>query len=318
MKQNTCNFRHFALIDLGSAAIRFELYRLDLSETPIKLKLLEKKRTLLRLGQLKDGHIPDHKIKELLEVLKEIKSLSCHYQDLEIKFVATEALRIAENKEDIIDSCLKIIPKKIEIISPTVEARLTIEGITYFENFTFTKAFFLDIGGKSSEISLVNNNEVEWSVSIPCGALMVDNNGTYINQAIYLPLEVKQYLNKILVTESELPLIGSGGTFRAFERLISNLGIQSSESITRYMEAFCLLESCSGDEFIKLTEEQKERRDLIPQGLGILREILLKTNPSDIYVTKYSLRHGLLKSLILPYLPDLYYEGPSGLKVGLN
>lgn len=318
MTQNTNNYRYFAIIDLGSAAIRFELYKLALNSESPQLTLIEKKRTLLRLGQLKNGILPDAKIQELLNLLKEIKLIISKYNEVEVEFVATEALRKAHNRDQVINSCSQVIEKRIEIISPKKEAALTVEGILCFESFPYSKLYFLDIGGNSSEISLVNNHTIEWSVSIPYGALMQESPESGTNSPIHIPPEVREIISEIEITNPDLPLIGSGGTFRSFNKILPKLGIGSSDSSNNYKEAFCLLEKASASDFLELTKDQAERRDLLPQGLGILREILFSIDPSQIIVTKFSLRHGLLKKLILPYCPEIAETGFQGWKVELN
>jgi len=318
MKQNINNYRYFAILDLGSAALRFELFRLALnSERPV-LKLIEKKRTLLRLGHLEDGKLPEHKVTELLVVLNDIRAILVKYPEVEIEFVATEAFRRALNSEEVIEACTQIIKKRIEIISPEKEAKLTIDGILCFDSFPYSKLYFLDIGGKSSEISLVNKRDIEWSVSIPSGALMTIDSLPKTVPPVYIPTDTQKVISEINPTETQIPLVGSGGTFRSFEKIIPKLGIAQKNNSTMYKEAFCLLEKASHADFLELTKEQAERRDLLPQGLGILREVLHITDPSEIFVTRFSLRHGLLKKLILPYCPEISENGFQGWKVELN
>ncbi len=314
MTQNINNYRHLAILDLGSAAIRFELFELSLDSESPKLKLIEKKRALLRLGHLDSGRISDTKQKELLRILHSIQNILSSYKNIEVVFVATEALRRATNSEDVITACTKVIGHRIDIITPKREATLTVDGILYFEKFNFSKLHFIDIGGKSSEVSFINNNSIEWSISIPFGALMNESTNIKNLLPIHLPKKAEALISQIKIDHPNIPLVGSGGTFRAFDKMLPKLGIVPDDISNNYREAFCLLENATKADFIELTKDQEERRDLLPQGLGILREIIFATDPNDIIVTRFSLRHGLLKELIIPYFPETAQKGFLGSK----
>ena len=302
MTQNLISKSTFGVVDLGSAALRFDLYQIPDNNLK-RINLINNTRYLLRLGNRDSNtQIDIKKVKKTENACKEIRKILDKYANIRFSCVATESLRAANNGNIISLSCSEILKTDLNIISPSEEARLTSLGICFFEKMDSLnlklgeEVLFIDIGGGSTEISkhiFINNNlSLEDSISTNVGVLEGGSDPKTI-------LEIVKKLN----IKKNSKIIGSSGTFRSIleihknlKKLNPNLNYLSSEDIE---EIIYLSKKLTKEEYITFTEPAANRRDLLPKGFEIVRLLLDEINPSSIYVSKFSLRHGLLAEMLM-------------------
>ena len=163
-----------AFIDLGSNSVRFVIY--EISDTG-SYRLLYQEKDSIRLSENMWG---DHKLTQeamnrALVSLQSYVHMAKAFEVDTIKAVATAAVRLANNGDEFINLVKQDTGLELECISGVEEARLGFLGVI---NTIGLKDFVIfDLGGASTEVTLVRNRQIEKSVSLPIGALTL--TGTY-------------------------------------------------------------------------------------------------------------------------------------------
>ena len=166
----------YATIDVGSNAIRLLISNIYFHNSELFSTKNSLVRVPIRLGQdaFKNGKISKKNISRLLDSMKSFKLLmKVHNVDKYLAY-ATSALRSSSNGKKIIDLIKENSNIKIEIISGTKEARLITNNPAFS---TKSKTFcFIDVGGGSTELTLIKNNIVLISKSFKIGGVRLINN----------------------------------------------------------------------------------------------------------------------------------------------
>ena len=115
------------------------------------------------------GRIEESRIDACLTFLKEQEAIGIDYGSTDFVGVATEALRIAENGQALLDRIHSETQWKIEIISGNREAELTYLGLKD-EVPAGVDCAIVDIGGGSTEVVVIRNGDVAIEVSVPIGS----------------------------------------------------------------------------------------------------------------------------------------------------
>ena len=147
--------KKFAVIDIGSNAIRFEISALVAENgTPI-FKRHEYIRFPLRLGQdvfsiAKISPEKEEKFIRLMQVFKDLMSL---YEVESYIACATSAMRESENGKTVVQRVKKEVGISIEVIDGDREAYLINKGIGKFIDKS-KNIIHIDVGGGSTEINI--------------------------------------------------------------------------------------------------------------------------------------------------------------------
>ena len=211
-----------AFIDLGSNSVRFVIY--EISDTG-SYRLLYQEKDSIRLSENMWG---DHKLTQeamnrALVSLQSYVHMAKAFEVDTIKAVATAAVRLANNGDEFINLVKQDTGLEIECISGVEEARLGFLGVI---NTIGLKDFVIfDLGGASTEVTLVRNRQIEKSVSLPIGALTL--TGTYQKGEEFTDKEYNKMVKAIKQAIEEhpwlknvkKPLLGIGGTARNIAKM---------------------------------------------------------------------------------------------------
>ena len=169
----------FAAIDIGSNAIRLLFSRIIESdnESPylIKESLI---RMPLRLGHdvFNDGQISNINCKKFLATMQGFSSLIDAYSPISYRACATAAMRNAKNGLYLVKKVKSKTGINIEIIDGSQEANLILSNnINNFLKID-TNYMHIDVGGGSTELSIINNGKVKISNSFPIGSVRLLQN----------------------------------------------------------------------------------------------------------------------------------------------
>ena len=159
-----------ASIDLGTNTILLLIAQLDFKRKKIHVVFEDQK--IPRIGEgLKPGFpISENKEKMLLDILSSYKNLTSHHQCEQILVTATNAFRIASNKDYLVAMISKTLNLKVNVISGEEEARLTFLGCSS-ENDSDRTIAIIDIGGGSSEFAYGVSGKILSSNSMPMGVV---------------------------------------------------------------------------------------------------------------------------------------------------
>lgn len=295
----------WAVLDMGTNTFLLLVAKWDAVEQ--HLSVLEDRLAVVRLGEnvARTSRIQESSMERAIEVVKFYNNLCLTHQVALIWMVGTEVFRRSTNAIDVVEKLKKCftLPSLATILSPADEARLSLYGAV-FGDFPSGPITVVDIGGGSTEIVFGNGMEINSFISIPIGAVWlqerIDAEGWDIQESM-------SFVNDIL--QKWLPpipqLLGYAyavaGTPITLAALIAGLPYQRwwevhGALLTRY-EVTCLLRWLWNTP----TEERRhhpaihpQRADILPSGTLILAAIMEALRLSAVRVSIYGLRYGVL------------------------
>jgi exopolyphosphatase/guanosine-5'-triphosphate,3'-diphosphate pyrophosphatase len=284
-----------AAIDIGSNAAR--LLICDVIETDksnpqfIKLNLV---RVPLRLGfdVFEYGFISAKKEDDILNTLQAYNHLMKVHEVDKYIACATSAMRDARNAEAIIARIKQQTGIAIKVISGKEEADTIFQN--HIENYLDKEHSYLyiDVGGGSTELTLFDNNKPIFEESFNIGTIRMLKNKVDDKEwqrfKNYIKSETKNYKN--------LMGIGSGGNInKIFSMSKKKEGKPiSSEILKNYFDE---LSKMSVEERMIKYNLREDRADVILPALQIYNSIMRWSNINEIYVPKFGLADGLVRSL---------------------
>jgi exopolyphosphatase/guanosine-5'-triphosphate,3'-diphosphate pyrophosphatase len=275
--------------------------------------LLHEAKSKVRLSEnayQNDGNLQSIPIQRTFEALRDFLSIINSFQAKKILCVATSALRDAPNKNIFLEKVKKELKLNIKIIDGEKEA--------YYGGIACANllpeqlnAISIDIGGGSTEFTLIDKNSVTNTISLELGTvrlkeLFFDKNK--INEATsYIDSKLT-----LLDTLDATTLVGIGGTFRA----ISNAIMLNKNYPLNKLHAF----ECSVSEFKNLLTDildaddsklkklniKEDRFDIIKPGALILSRVLKKLSIKKLITSGVGVREGVYLSDLLRNSKDKF------------
>ncbi len=298
-----------SIIDIGSNTVH--LLIIDITNKD-RLHILYEDKEHLRLGSelAINKKISSIKIAETIAILKNYLRICNSYRTSHIIAVATEALRVAENNQYILDLIKNELGLKIKVLSSKEESYFSYLGVKNVYNLQ--RGIILDSGGSSTEFIGVKDNTFIVSSSIPIGAINVTEQITTMNDGRYLDCKyTKTYFDEIF---SDIPwlknfhnstLLGIGGTLKNLRSIYKNLSTPTSNNkLYTELSASDLLFLCSYIKNLSLAERVQlkglatKRADIILGGCEIISSFVDYLNFDHILLTNQGLRTGILNYYI--------------------
>ncbi|MDA9356960.1 exopolyphosphatase, partial [Flavobacteriaceae bacterium] len=173
------NIQKYAAVDIGSNAVRLLISSvISQNNDIVEVKKISLVRVPIRLGL--DGFL-NNKIKKdntirLIDAMNAFKLLMKIHNVSKYKVCATSAMREAANSEDVINKVYSKTGLEIDVISGKDEASLIAD--TFFANhFNFKETYlFIDIGGGSTELSIIFKGIIIASKSFKIGTIRFLND----------------------------------------------------------------------------------------------------------------------------------------------
>jgi len=283
----------YATIDVGSNAIRLLISNIYFHDS----ELFSTKNSLvmvpIRLGQdaFKNGKISKKNISRLLDSMKSFKLLmKVHNVDKYLAY-ATSALRSSSNGKKIIDLIKENSNIKIEIISGTKEARLITNNPAFS---TKSKTFcFIDVGGGSTELTLIKNNIVLISKSFKIGGVRLINN--LVDKSTWN--EFGNWIENNLCDKRNIEVVALGGNINKIFKLSGNK-IGEPLSINLINSTINDLEKMSFFNKMITLKLNPDRVDVIVPAGKIYQFVLNKMDVKEITVPKIGLADGMVHELM--------------------
>ncbi len=268
----------YAIVDIGSNAIKYKIFNKN-------LELDEYYRHPLRLGRdvFSKGYLEEKTIQNLLHLLLEYKNIFKKNKITNVNFIATSALRDAENAKEIRD-LLKQHNIDIKIISGDVEASLLAE----FNEDKINSAV-IDIGGGSLEICINSNNNIH-AKSFQLGVVRLLNFTQEAKSQAFEELSL--WLNQFKSIDH---LYGLGGNLRALMQANDIKGPINTNDFSRYVKEYLSIDSSVLIDEFKIP---KDRIDIIPEALNLYSLIIKQLNAQIIENTFWSISDGLVKKIL--------------------
>mgnify|MGYP000064090834 CR=1 FL=1 len=178
-------------IDLGSNSFRVLVYDCD------KKSILNEYHTIVGTadGLIDSDLISNEAIQRIIDAIND-SSEKLKYNPKECIAVTTAAMRIAKNKDYVLDRIYKETGLALNIIDAQEEARLTLLAVKYAlkrENIPSQDFILLDIGGGSVEL-IINTNESFIIKSFNFGIVTLEQMHKSISE---LTIDLKEKKKKI-------------------------------------------------------------------------------------------------------------------------
>ncbi len=228
------------------------------------------------------------------------------YRPVQVRIVATNVFRVANNARAWVKDAEKILENKIEIISGKKEAELIYRGAVADMACPQKKLFVVDIGGGSTEFSIGCQDNIEDLASCSMGCITYhqkyfrdqDITEKQFAQAIHA---AKKMLAKTKIGDSHRwdVCLGSSGTIGACYFLLQKLE-RADDAITlaglNYLRQ-ALLELKFHDQLPKLGLSA-DRKEIFPSGLAILIAIFEAFAIEQMFFTRATIREGVLWEMV--------------------
>lgn len=279
-----------AAIDIGSNALRLFIADAKKEKKEVLLEKLMHTRVPVRLGEdvFTFGKISKEKLDQLILALKGfdfiIQSLG-----VEIKRIcATSAIRSAENRDEVVKKVKQECNLNIEILSGEREAEMIFSNFHFYDLPKEGNYIFIDVGGGSTEITLIENGGKKDSQSFEIGTVRM-----LLNEQSKLPKAVFSWLNQKLNGKLTYKAIGTGGNINSAIKILEKkqremVSIEELKSIMRVMGRM------SKEQRMKKYKLRSDRADVIIPALNIYTQIADHARVSDILAPKFGLADGIV------------------------
>ena len=143
----------------GPNSVRLLVVRLNPNHS---YSILSQQKQQVRLGEgeFEEEEILPEAIERLVVVCKKFTELAQSFNTDEFVAVATSAMREAANQQEVLHLLRHESRLDVRVISGQEEARLIYLGVSSGINLDDRQAFFIDIGGGSTEIAIGDNTEL--------------------------------------------------------------------------------------------------------------------------------------------------------------
>lgn len=307
---------YFAVIDIGSNALRFQLASV---EQPGSYRILEQDRRPVRLGRevFKTAKLNQVAVESALEALRDFKASADRYQAKAFRAVATAALREADDASSLIGAAEEIgVP--VEIISEDEEARLISLGVMSGLRFDLPLGLFVDIGGGSVEVAVANRTNTYCLFSLPLGAVRLTEK--YLHGDPPSEKEMKELrrfakrqiepMARRVGREKFTMAFGTGGTITALADTDAQLTGEpraGALSVLRRPRLEALLELLKSQSLSARAASivgDPKRADIIVAGGAVLLTLMDHIGLDYLFVSNRGLRDGLTVDLLRRQYPE--------------
>lgn len=281
----------FSGIDIGSNAVR--LLFANVFET--KGGPVTEKATLLRipirLGMdvFTLGRISDQKIEYLVKTMKAFKLLIDVYQPESYLAAATSAMREASNNQEVMDIVRNESGLKIDLIDGIQEANIISSFSNLMVNKAFSKTLYIDVGGGSTEISIIDGKDFITSNSFKIGTIRLLAEAVEEEEWD----KMHKWLNHFKADFGQMNVIGSGGNINKITKLYGN-AYNNIVNLDQLQYAYKQLNSLPLEKRIEKMGLRPDRADVIVPAAYIFIKLLKWTDLQVVSAPKIGLADGLV------------------------
>jgi exopolyphosphatase / guanosine-5'-triphosphate,3'-diphosphate pyrophosphatase len=302
--------RVVSFIDMGTNSIRLLVVRLNPNHS-YTILTRQKQQVRLGEGEFEDEEITSEAMERAVVVCKKFTELARSFNSDEFVAVATSAAREASNQNELLHKIQQEASLDIRVVSGREEARLIYLGVSSGTHLDTRTAFFIDIGGGSTEIAIGNAKDYQYLDSFRLGAIRLSNlyfpsgDTGPVTQERYR--KVQQHIKNVIVHSlpkiKKTPVdcaIGSSGTIINLAEIthkvlhpdlpVSDLTL-SYRDLKKITELLCSLPL---EQRRKVPGINPERADIIIAGSIVLDTFMKELSLDTIAITGRGLQDGLL------------------------
>jgi exopolyphosphatase/guanosine-5'-triphosphate,3'-diphosphate pyrophosphatase len=296
-----------AAIDIGSNSVKLSVVQASASDSFVVI-LQEREKVRLAEMLTADKMLPLEAVSKVSEAMNRFRVIAENRGASKILAVATASVREASNGHEFVQQIEQRTKIKVEILSAVEEARLIGIAAASFHNKKML--LNIDIGGGSTELSLMQGDSPEMLLSLKLGS--VELKKRCISSDPPKEKELKQMRNEIRMAlmrpvreisgKSWEIVSGTSGTILNLASLVDpsrkRLSLKKLISINEKLSKMTIYERAT------LPSISLSRAEIIVSGGYILEEIMKALKIENLLISNYALREGV----IINYLKELESE----------
>ena len=280
------NVMNIAAIDIGSNGARLLIKSFDPNNETgeVKVTKLLFVRIPLRLG--KDGFT-------LGKISKAFRQFMLLYNVEQYRACATSAMRDAENGRKVMKRIEKHTGIRLEIIPGAAEAQLLCNNLVENTDSGVGNYAYVDVGGGSTEISLLHDGILAESHSFNVGTLRMLAGAVSKKELASMCKVLERYAKEYQGTK----IIGSGGNINRLFKLAHVKGEERSLPVDRLQELYTQLASLSFSERMEQFHLKEDRADVIVPAAEIFLLVAKSLSCDTILVPNISLADSIVDGI---------------------
>lgn len=305
-----------AAIDIGSNSLKLVIVEAAASDS-FTVILQERERVRLGHETLKTRRLSAEAISLSADAISKFRSIAEQREADVILAVATASVREAENAQEFVTEIEKRTGVRVEVLSSLEEARLIGVAVAQFFGADDSTLLNIDIGGGSTELSLMKTGEPEKLFSMKLGAVGLTEKYIFTdppkakeirNMRAEISLALEQPKRKLRNNSWSLST-GTSGTINTLAYL-SNLDDLQDETARPKIQLKKLsalnkkLAEMTMEKRAQLPEISLPRAEVIVTGGQILEGVMETLGIETLQTCSFALREGV----IIDYLREIEAE----------
>ncbi len=313
----------FAAVDIGSNSCRLKIAEVQAH----RLKTLHEDREVTRLGEsvFQTGVISPEAMEVTIKALRRFhKAVQLHVVD-KVRVVATSAMRDARNAQAFTEWVRSATGWKVEVISGLEEGRLIHLGVVTHEPGAKGRCMLIDLGGGSCEVTVSDGGRVKEMVSLPLGAVRLQQFLTSDPPGREDVVRLKQYIERelrradrklgaprvsvVIATSGTAAALAEAGVAVAQKLPVRKAGsLKAGGKFVRLRpdEAATHEVRVLADKLVKMTNSQREavpgigpkRAEIIVGGALVYASLLERYELKGFRYSPLGLRDGMLGQML--------------------
>lgn len=307
--------KRIAVIDIGSNSVRMVVYE---KTSRFAFHILHDEKSGVRLSEnayQNGGNLQEAAMQRTFDALENFLTIISSFKARKTLCVATSALRDAPNQKEFINRVKNSLGLKIKVVNGEREAYL---GAVACANLLPEQesAISIDIGGGSTEFSLINKKEISSNISLNLGTVRLKELFFDKNDIDGAKRYIDTEIDKLNGFNSST-VIGIGGTFRAISSAILDNSSHPLEKLHAYEPSYDSFHKLltkildSNDDELKKIGIKNSRFDTIRPGALILMRVFKKFKINNLLSSGVGVREGV-------FLTDLLRNSKDKFPVNFN
>jgi exopolyphosphatase/guanosine-5'-triphosphate,3'-diphosphate pyrophosphatase len=289
------NFVKLAAIDIGSNSIRLLITNVIPTENYTYYRKVSMTRLPVRLGEdvFAGGKISKESIQRLMDAMQAYRYIMKVNGVEDFRACATSAMREAKNGARTVKRIARKTGINIELIDGAEEARLVFES-KMFDKIApeETNFLYIDVGGGSTELTLLIDNEIVASRSFKIGTVRILKG--LVEEQEWISMQ--HWIGEKTANIPNLAMIGSGGNINKLHKIS---GKPISEPLSQRYLSLQLknIEKLSTQERVIQLGLNFDRADVIVPALRIYNNATKWAGAHRMYVPKIGVSDGITRDL---------------------
>jgi len=289
------NVTKLGAIDIGSNSVRCLITNVVYKEGYTYYRKVSMIRLPIRLGQevFINGTLSKETATRFTEGMQAYKHLLKVHRVQDYRAVATSAMREALNGAELVKKVHESTGIDIQIIDGAEEARLVFNSKLY-DIIQAPQEYFIyiDVGGGSTELSIMHDQDVIVSASFKLGGVRVMNGLDSKEEWQRMKQWTEQYMRNF----QNKAAIGAGGNINKLHK-ISLRSLNKPLQLSYIEDQFDMISALDVEERVTQLGLNFDRADIIVHALPIYMKVMQWAGVEKIYVPKIGVSDGLIRDL---------------------